>query len=495
MLSPLTPGTLLHGCYALKGILARGEFGFIYMAADQNQANQPCTLEEFMPADGNPALLLPLRDYFQTAIADLTRLNHPQILRARLIIADAQRLFLVQDDIAANTCREMLSERLAQGQTFTEIEVQQWLTASLSALAYLHDRGIYHGNLSLDSILLQEADQLPVLSNFGLIRKLAIDYQFQSLNPAWTAAWSATPPTPPTDLYDLAAVALALLTGQELPPGTDPTQWLEWRQLVSPTFARLLRRMLLPQAQGRFSSAHKALLASQSPPRRDVDSSRLSPNVDSSRLPPNVDSSRLSSNAPSPAATTRKDYSLPILAAIFTVLAGLVTWRIINLVPPQATSNPTVAIASLSPMSEDQMQIDLRDRRRQSGIRYSLFTELVDELFYAKHPDWANRSLTGTTGATMKAEWNQLAATLLTRLESLSHEARRDLGKYNRTTYDSWLTAAHPTLDPKAIAALADTQFLALFPEQQGKTINPRKLGQVWYAIARDTISSQRAKK
>ena len=519
MSSPLTAGTLIQSCYRLHGILTRGEFGFIYMAIDQNQADQPCILEEFQPIDRNPALLLQLQDYFQKAIVELMPLHHPQILRLLSIITAADRLFLVQADIAANTCREVLNERLAQGQTFSEAEVRQFLTAILPALAYLHDRGICHSNLSLDSILLQEADQLPVLSNFGLVRRVAIEQQFLSRHPTQSMAWLAAQshPTPAADFYDLATVILALLTGQELADGKDPQQWMNWRKLVSPAFARVLRRMLLPQTSTHFPSAQKLGLAlrslkdqitnretaiySVSLPIAPVSPSTpsISPLIDR-RLTlisrsANTQQKQINSLPFPPTTSPQRDFSIPILATVFIVLAVLVTWRITNLGPKPVESNLTVAIASVSPTTEAKMSVNLHDRCRQLGIRYSLLVELVDELFDAKHPDWVNRSLSGAVEETMKAEWHQLATTVLARLARLSQPARQDMGTYNRATYDRWLATVHPPLNPQTIEAQADAEFLNLFPEQQGKTPNPRRLGQVWYAIARDTINGQSLKK
>ncbi len=533
MSSPLTAGTLLSGCYRLQGILARGEFGFIYMAVNQNHAEQPCILEEFWPADHQLMILPQLRDCFQTAIADLTQLQHPQILRLQGMISDAQRLFLVQDDIAANTCREVLNERFAQGQTFSETEVRQFFTAILPVLAYLHDRGICHSNLSLDSILLQETNQLPILSNFGQVRKLAIEQQFPSRHPAQSTTWLAAqlPPTPASDLYDLATVVLALLTGRALPEGQDPHQWMNWRNLVSPPFARLLRRMLLPASPQRFSSAPKLLLALRSledkitlpPSIHPIPTPTITQPVETSihrvsqpihpasqpihrgsqpihpasallRSPANTPHTPVNSPQSSPAPNQR-DYSLPILTAIFISLLGLVTWRITNLAPKPIEANPTAAIALASPTTEDQMQADLRDRQRQLGIRYPLFIELVDELFYAKHPEWVNRSLTPATSTALKAEWQQMATTVLTRLATLSPESRQDMGDYNRASYDRWLATLHPPLTRQIIESQTDAKFFNLFPEQRGKTPNPRKSGQVWYAIARDTINPPSPKK
>jgi serine/threonine protein kinase, bacterial len=521
MLSPLAAGTLLHGRYRLKGPLGQGEFGWIYMAVDQNRADQPCTLEEFRPAAHPPAPLRQLRDQFQAAIQDLTALNHPQVLRSRLMIADAQRLFLVQDDIVASTCREVLQEQAAQG-AFGEAEVKLFLAAILPVLADLHDHGICHGNLNLDSILLHEPDQLPVLCHFGRLKQMAIAGQFQSFNPAASLTWLnlRSQPLPAHDLQDLALVILTLLTGQELPLGTNASQ-VAWPESLSPAFARLLKQMLAAQP-GRYTST-LLLQTVRSPTERwwtgikslegeagsTGAATGASRQVGQTGMQPDPGRSARRSGALDPGnqpeATTAapvidatikqkppRDYALLLLATIFIALVGLVGWRISILWPqPTAEVSPTVTIASAGPASEEQMQTNLRDRRRQLDIDYSLFTELVDELFYIKHPDWRNRSLTGAEGAAMKAEWNQIAATLLDRLATLSQASRRGLGKYNRAAYDDWLATARPRVDAKIIETAADTQFFQWFPEQRDKTSNPRRLGQVWYAIARDAVSSQ----
>jgi serine/threonine protein kinase, bacterial len=532
---PLTIGTLLHGRYRIKGVLAQGEFGFIYVAADQKRGEELCTLEEFLPIAVDAETLAQLRTHWQAEIHPLTQLHHPQILRSRVVIADAERLFLVQDDIVASPYREILSERLAQGVTFSEAEVEQFLIDLLPVLTYLHDRGLRHGNLCLDSVLLQEPEQLPVLSTFGLVRTLAVDCRFQSFNPAWSAAWLAAQSrrrtAPDEDLYDLATVALTLLRGQESDPEADPNALSSWRTGINPAFVRVLKRMVLPQPQGRYGSARKVLEALQALREDSSDepaiaalendptlgrfaASTRAPRAPS-RLPPR------STPEPQPIATvpgsSKPDFSLPVLVVIFLLLGSLVTWKVMSLFPqptaapaPTGTSTaaspstsptvlpvppppPQISAASASPdrppevaaksaprtASPSKLPANLRDRAQQLGLQADLLAVLVDDLAALQaQPSQDQR--------------NQLTEGLLNRLANLSATARQGMGTYNRASYDRWFTEAKLAIPRPKVEALADDQFLRLFPEFQGKPVNPRRFGQVWYAIARDQITALR---
>lgn len=118
---------------------------------------------------------------------------------------------------------------------------------------------------------------------------------------------------------------------------------------------------------------------------------------------------------------------------------------------------------------------------------------MVDEQFYAKYPQFQNRSLeTDPESSKLKREWNTIASTILDKLESLSSAARSGMGQYNRTNYNSWLASV--SVSSRSLETLSDAQFLYWFPEQKGKPLNPRKFGQVWYAIAHDQANAIRSK-
>ncbi|HEY9617370.1 MAG TPA: protein kinase, partial [Microcoleaceae cyanobacterium] len=224
MLTPLEPGTLLQNRYRVMAIAAQGRLGRTYLAQDHQRYNELCVLKELIPADPETTSLEFLKQWIQDEIAILYDLSHPQLARFRGVITHDRRLYLARQYIQGKSCGCLLEERRQQSQRFAQAEVMVLLSQILPVLAYLHCSGVIHQNLSLDSIILRQADQLPVLINVGLTPSLVAQLQRYPVGLETPSQPNSYPPspfnqlaqlTPKTDLYALAVVAIALLMGQE----------------------------------------------------------------------------------------------------------------------------------------------------------------------------------------------------------------------------------------------------------------------------------------
>ena len=504
MPSPIPVDTLLHNRYRIIEVLRPGDYGWAYVAEDLKRSHERCVLEEFIPLKTND--LDTLRERFQQEVSLLAQLHHPQIPRFRVMIIHPslasepdRRLFWVRDDVDGCTYRVLLNQRLAQGYVFSEAEVLNLLLNLLPVLSDLHDRDIIHQNLNLDSVMLRSTDQLPVLTQFGLVRNVALALQLTSQSKV--GHWGYAPldqrlsdrVARDSDFYALAAIAVVLLTGREpeelYDDKTQRWSWQEWA-IVSPQFAQILEQMLSPNPSGRFSTAGKVVQALKRLALKDKEkhSSKIQtskPKV--TQLPAAVDELD---------EPPRQDLSFLILVSVFLGLSTITGWRILSLLKPEPAET-TAAQISPSENNDDEQKIQeaLRDDRKKLGISFDVFTDLVDELFYAQHPQLQNRSLDAEPQTNQfRAEWNALAKTVLKKLETLSREARINLGRYDRASYNRWLTeASQLKVSGRSLSALTDVRFEYLFPQQR-RPLNSRKFGQVWFAIAHDQVSAFRDK-
>ena len=266
MHDPLPPGSLLFNRYCIAGLAGQGHFGLTYLAQDQKRFEERCIVKEFAPPDQNADLLEMRRQSFHQSAAVLYELQHPQIPRFNILFAQENRLYLVRDYIVGKSYGALLTERQAEGQSFSQTEVMHLMLRSLPVLTYLHRFGLIHQNISPHSLILRHHDQLPVLIDFGLVKQLVIQLQLHPLPPDSTIGdgyeapelHNGGKPSPSADLYSLAATAIALLTGkqpQEL--YNRRTRTLDWDAEVDlqPDFARLLKQMLHANPQKRFGSA------------------------------------------------------------------------------------------------------------------------------------------------------------------------------------------------------------------------------------------------
>ncbi|MGV0027118.1 serine/threonine protein kinase [Phormidesmis priestleyi] len=494
---PIPTGTLLHNRYKITGVLGQGECGWAYIAEDQKRLNERCVLEEFIPTKATN--LDYLREQFQQKVSILAQLQHPQIPRFRVMIVHDRRLFWVREYVEGISYRAWLSDRLVQSNLFSEAEVLHLFETLLPVLSYVHDRGIIHQNISPNSIILRHSDQLPVLIQFGLLKEVAFNLKLKPHKRS--DDWGYAPLEQrlgdrvdrDSDLYALAVVAIMLLTGCEpeelYDDKTQRWSWQEWT-IVSPHFAQILERMLWPNPDKRFSTAEKVIKAISSYPQGVADKKPC-------KIQNSPQTSDLKKALPSEPPIWR-DFSLLLLATVFVGLAGIAIWRMVAIVREPislVTPNPIAHSPNvqLDPKDEQAVQEALRDRRKKLVIPYDLFTDLVDEQFYAKYPQFQNRSLkSDARSSDLQREWNAIANSVLDKLESLSSQARTGMGQYNRASYNSWLASVN--VSSRSLEALSDAQFLSWFPEQQGKSLNPRKFGQVWYAIAHDQANTIQTK-
>jgi len=283
MQPPIAAETLLQNRYRLLRSLGQGGFARTYLAEDQGRFNELCVLKEFIPSQSNTLVLEKSKELFQREAATLYQIQHPQVPQFRETFEysdpSGSRLFLVQDYVPGKTYRELLKERLAKGETFSELEIRNLMQQVLPVLAYIHSQGIIHRDISPDNLMLRESDHRPVLIDFGVVKELATQLQKLEDSTQGTAVgklgfapmeqFQTGRAYPSSDLYSLAVTVLVLLTGREPQQlYEDETGTWQWQELtaVSPRFAQVLEKMLQPKPGDRYQGVAEVEAALQALP-------------------------------------------------------------------------------------------------------------------------------------------------------------------------------------------------------------------------------------
>ncbi|MEL6814990.1 MAG: serine/threonine-protein kinase [Cyanobacteria bacterium J06598_3] len=294
MQSAVPTGTLLQNHYRIVQLLGQGGFGRTYLAEDQGRFNERCAIKEFVPIRGEDKFSDKATQLFQREASVLYQISHPQIPKFRATFEEDERLFLVQDYVAGPTYHDVLNQRRQQGILFSETEVRQFLQQLLPVLAHIHARKIIHRDISPDNIILRQADQQPVLIDFGVVKEVVTRMQLDGVVSHATTVGKAgyAPPEqmqtgrayPSSDLYSLAVTAVVMLTGQEPQALFDDVNaaW-NWQNkapnnAVSPQLARILNKALSYRPGDRFQSVSEIAQALQSGGTTGSASAGLAPN-------------------------------------------------------------------------------------------------------------------------------------------------------------------------------------------------------------------------
>jgi len=156
----LPKGTLLkQSRYQIQRMLARGGYGFIYLASDQLTGRQ-VVLKELIPA------LVTDADALRRFIREgrtLQRLSHAHIVRTEAMFKENSNHYIVQEYVAGGT----LADQMTQGRVWSLSETLDVAQALINALSYLHQMGITHCDLQPSNILL-DADGTPKLTDLGI---------------------------------------------------------------------------------------------------------------------------------------------------------------------------------------------------------------------------------------------------------------------------------------------------------------------------------------
>jgi hypothetical protein len=362
-----------------------------------------------------------------------------------------------------------------------------------------------------------------------------------------------------SDLYSLAVTALVLLTGKEPKDLYDSYKgtwrWGEEIQL-DPQLQAILHKMLAHRPGDRFAYAVDVLeaLQSQTAFSQHSNMAQMStqavalnanpvPNSPNAQLTPtpvaaNANISHMHTlvvapKAPpkpipvvpatpspvTPHANAQPAIQIPsqipqfltrlgswaIKVAVGTgliVVTGFASWAVMTSVMRSVRLGPLVerlpsTAPSNSPSSAEKKRTDnLLSRRQELAIPLGLFNMLVNDSFYATHPELQGRSLTMSSDDTaLRNEWYKIAEDLLDKLEQaqLSGKARRQLGSYSQRDYEIWQRQVKQgQLGSSTIDQLkqqTDEKFYQLFPQQRGKKLNLQTFGQIWYALFSDRVS------
>ena len=249
-LPQLNPGDIVANQYEVKGCIAHGGLGWVYLAVDHNVNDRPVVLKGLVHSGDAEAQAIAMAE--RQFLAEVV---HPQIVQIFNFVEHVDRH---GDPVGYIVMEYIGGQSLRHGKDKLPVaEAIAYLLEILPALGYLHSIGLVYNDLKPENIMLTE-EQLKLIDLGAVSRINSFGYLYGT--PGFQAPEIVrTGPTIATDVYTvgrtLAALTLNLPTRNgryaDGLPEDDPVL------TTYDSFRRLLRRATDPDPRRRFSSTEE----------------------------------------------------------------------------------------------------------------------------------------------------------------------------------------------------------------------------------------------
>ncbi len=167
-LPKLAPGNFVAGRYDVRGCVARGGLGFVYLANDI-RLGQPVALKGLIDVNNTAAVRI-AENESQVLIA----LEHPNIVRILDVVTHDGASYIVMEFVDGLSLREVKKRGRAsldagEGRLLVE-HVVVYGREILTALSYLHGQGLLYCDMKPDNVI--HGERRIKLIDFGAIRRI-----------------------------------------------------------------------------------------------------------------------------------------------------------------------------------------------------------------------------------------------------------------------------------------------------------------------------------
>lgn len=245
----LKPGDVVAGQYEVRGAIAYGGLGWVYLGFDQ-------VLSRYVILKG----LLDTEDASSAAVAVaekkfLAAVKHPNIVGIYNFVNQGSEGFIVMEYVGGKTLNALRKERGA----LPVAEAIAYIHRILPAFGYLHSQGLVYCDFKTDNIIV-EGNDVKLIDMGGVLRIDDPDGDIYGTI-GYTAPEAAEGPTIVTDLYTIArtlAVLVCTIRGftrehlHSLPSAVEEPLFAEHESLY-----RFLLRATAPNPNNRFQSAEE----------------------------------------------------------------------------------------------------------------------------------------------------------------------------------------------------------------------------------------------
>ena len=252
-LPKLTPGTLVAGQYEVRGCLAHGGLGWIYLATDRNVDDRWVVLKGLLDADAPEAAgIVDVEKRF------LATVDHPGIVSIHNFVEHRDQGFIVMEYVGGSSLKQIMEARRRDDGHLEPLPVAQAIAYALEVLAplgYLHGQGLAYCDFKPDNVI--QYDRQLKLIDLG-----AVIHLDDEESPIYGTVGYQAPevgvhgPSPGSDIHTvgrtLAVLALGIGPAHRGAPTPLPGDHPVLARYES--FHRVVQRATDPDPYARFAS-------------------------------------------------------------------------------------------------------------------------------------------------------------------------------------------------------------------------------------------------
>ena len=250
-LPQLGPGDKIAGQYEIKGCIAHGGLGWVYLAVDHNVNERPVVLKGLVHSGDAEAQAIAMAE--RQFLAEVT---HPSIVKIFNFVQHPDKHgepvgYIVMEYVGGTSLKEAKGEKLPVAQAVA------YMLEILPALGYLHSIGLAYNDLKPDNIMITE-EQLKLIDLGAVSTINSFGYLYGT--PGYQAPEIVrTGPTVATDIYTVGRTLAALTLNMRTQRGHYAVGLPEDDPVLATydSYARLLRRAIDPDPRRRFGSAEE----------------------------------------------------------------------------------------------------------------------------------------------------------------------------------------------------------------------------------------------
>jgi serine/threonine-protein kinase PknG len=250
-LPQLSPGDRVADQYEIKGCIAHGGLGWVYLALDHNVNERPVVLKGLVHSGDAEAQKIAMLE--RRFLAEVT---HPGIVKIYNFVEHQDKHgspvgYIVMEFVGGTSLKRAKGERVPVAQAIG------YMMEILPALGYLHSIGLVYNDLKPENIMITE-EQLKLIDLGAVTTINSFGYLYGT--PGYQAPEIVrTGPTVATDIYTVGRTLASLTLNMRTRKGRYVDGLPEEDPVLTEydSFARLLRRAIDPDPRRRFVSAEE----------------------------------------------------------------------------------------------------------------------------------------------------------------------------------------------------------------------------------------------